>query len=160
MTMKSQNKKRKKPKRNKAVILFNRQRIIKSYWLFSPLVLLIYIILSFLLDLSLNAISYRIISTFCSIIIGFGINSYFNLMKLDTNVVQWKHLQKRQTFMLKLIKVCVSIAFVLLFLSILAVSSSKLFPKIFDYLIILAIGFIFNLVYLLKMRFFFLEEHV
>lgn len=34
---------------------------------------------------TLNVNSYRIIATFCSIIIGFGINSYFNLINLDIN---------------------------------------------------------------------------
>jgi hypothetical protein len=51
----------------------------------------IIMILSFFLILitsekfTLNVNSYKIIATFCSIIIGFGFNAYFNLIKLDIN---------------------------------------------------------------------------
>ena len=121
--------------------------IVKRYWI-TPIVLLIYFILSLLMDLTLNAISFRILSTFCSIIIGFGINSYFNIIKIDTkDVIAKEIVEDNQKFMLKLIKRCVFIAFGILFLSILAVSSSESFPIIIDYFIILAIAYIFNLVY-------------
>lgn len=137
----------KTPLTKKQKILKYLLRIIKSYWI-TPIVLLIYIILSIFIDFSLNAISYRIISTFCSIIIGFGINSFYSILKIEKDTF-WKPIYaESQRFMLNLIKRCVYLAFGILFFSILVVSSSELFPKIYDFFIIATIGYIFNLVVL------------
>jgi hypothetical protein len=124
---------------------------------------------------TLNENSYKIIATFCSIIIGFGINSYFNLVKLEIKSFEFittrfridmekkknpiwekatdnlkkefnENLEQSDIFdkilidikniLLSELKFFLLSAFVLLYLSILAVSSIDSFSKIGEIAII------------------------